>query len=162
LLAAAALFSGCGEADPQSKAQFIEKADQICDSMVVEQRRALHDLGRSYSASAEDLRDALDAYRDVIAVRLERIQDLGEPKEPPRIYIASLRRYAHQLEDAAVGEDGTAANPAPVQAILEQERPMVLREEKAYGLDRCLALDSKPLPVAGQPQPEAQESDSTR
>ena len=89
----------------------------------------------------------------MIAVRLERIKDLGKPKEPPRIYIATLRHYVRQLETAPIVEDeeDLPANPAPVQSILESERPRLLREEKGYGLGQCLKLDLRPLPRAGGP-----------
>jgi hypothetical protein len=155
LIVGAALLAGCGEAEPQSKAEFVDKADQICDSLVVEQRRALKDMAHSYTTSADNLADAIDEYRDVLAVRLERIKDLGRPNEPPLAYEASLRRYVRQLETAATGEENGVANPAPVMRVLAAERSKVLGEAGDYGLDRCQALDDKPLPMLAQPPPQA-------
>ncbi len=149
----ASVIAGCsGEAAPQSKADFIVKADEICSSLITEQRRALKEIGDDYSGSADDLADAAEDYRDVIATRLERIRDLGQPGDPPDSYTATLDDYVAHLDSVVTSDPASGAvDPQPVQRILAEERPRLVREAKAYGMSDCQKLDSKPLPLQEQP-----------
>lgn len=143
----ASLAAGCGEAAPQSDKSYVTKANEICASLAVEQRRALRQLGRRYFGEPKQLADGIEGYRDVIATRLERIKDLGRPKNPPRAYISSLRSYVRRLDNAPTADPISGlVDPGPVQRLLEEQTPRMISEARSYGIAACKDLDAKPLP----------------
>ena len=132
---AVGLVLGCGSGEgeatsvPLTKAQFIKKAQAICDQV----RNEAQDAAATREKAEGKPLDIDVAFKKVVGPSLQReAAKLGALSAPEE----DKAELAHMIENLAMGAAAYATGRASVQSISHIES--FKNEAKAYGLQACL------------------------